>query len=226
MQHLAINIHMKTHGTICICLSANHPRAGNMCLPKLREWAGVKAMTTLSDVNLHQEKTYFSLFKKQHTKCNLIDTFLQKNVWAAEEELGLKLKHAAECPSSQDSALAHCTWCTRLVQHRYTDGAWGPPMSHGMHRLIVSSQLLTITHKSVKIHEHFLNTIVGTEVQLPCHFAPWQTVLIFKAWEKKNIFMTSLQFFLAVTLMFVERAKNHIPYVLLMLSVLVFRNHP
>lgn len=98
MQHLAINIHMNTHGAICICLSVNHPRAGNMCLPKLREWAGVKAMTTLSDVNLHQEKTHFSLFKKQHTKCNLIDTFLQKKCLSSWGRAGTEAQTCCRVP--------------------------------------------------------------------------------------------------------------------------------
>jgi len=37
--------------------------------------------------------------------------------------------------------------------------------------------------------------------------------------------MTSLQFISAMTLMFVERAKYHILYILLILPVLVFKSH-
>lgn len=33
------------HGPICIYPSLSQPRAGNICLPELREWVGVKAMT-------------------------------------------------------------------------------------------------------------------------------------------------------------------------------------
>lgn len=215
---------MNTHGPFCICPSVNQPWSGNMCLPKLREWVGVKAMTTccqmwicitvqpLQKIAHKMHMIWYissnKVFEQLRNSCDWSSNMLQCAPAPGLCPGILYLMHKA-CP-----AQIHWWWL-------------GPPMSHGMHRPIVFSQLLTITHKSVKIHEHFLNTIVGTEVQLPCHFAPWQTVLIFKAWEKKkNIFMTSLQLFLAVTLMFVERAKNHIPYILLILSSPCFRNHP
>lgn len=80
IQHLAINIYMNmhTHRPICIYLSLSQPWAGNICLPELREWVGVKAMTAsmFLDVNLHHGKTRFSLWKK-HAKCTLFNTFLQ-----------------------------------------------------------------------------------------------------------------------------------------------------
>lgn len=136
-------------------------------------------------MNLHQGKTASS--KKAH-KMHFIwyissnKVFKQlRNSW----DWSSNMLHCAPAPGALPW---HIVSDTQDLSSRYTDGGCGPPMSHGMHRPIVFSQLLTIAHKSVKIHEHFLNTIVGTEVQFPCHFAPWQTVLIFKAWGKKRIF--------------------------------------
>lgn len=194
MQHLGINIYRNTHTHVPICIyhSLSQAWADNICLPELREWVGVKAMTAgmFLDMNLLYGKTEFSLFKKKkkekkkHTKGIYFNAFLQSecmNTW------GIELEPKLRCAAVWVSELLQLCPATAYLPHKPSSAQicwrWGPPMSYGYRRPIVSIQLLTITHKSVKIHEHFLNTIVGTQVQLSSYFAPWQIVLIFKAWK-------------------------------------------